>query len=175
MQPDVENAIHNDVDGDGAGRDRVCRRSRKHRRKCHRGRRRAGDVDIEIDDDGGSASIETDEGSIQIGGNEIPDDFPLPIPDYEELAGVVTQSIDGSEPTQIIVSFDPDDIDKVADLYEEFFNDQGWETSRTDASAGDVRNVFVTRTSDDVDAGAAIGYSGDDDVATLSLSYISSG
>ena len=66
-------------------------------------------------------------------------------------------------------------IDQVADLYEDFFSDQGWEVSRIDSSADNVRNLWITGTSDDVDAAAVIGYSDDDDVASLSLSYTTSG
>ena len=144
----VENAIENAIESEGGG-----------------------DVNIDIDEDGGSASIETDEGSIQIGGGDIPADFPLPIPDYEEVAGVVTSDQEGTESTQIILSFDPDDIDEVADLYEGYFNDQGWETTRTDTKSGDIRNLWISGISGGIDAAAAIGYNDGDDVATLTLLY----
>jgi hypothetical protein len=69
------------------------------------------------------------------------------------------------------LSFDPDDIDQVAYLYEDFFNDQGWETTRTDATSGDIRNLWISGISGGIDAAAAIGYSDGDDVATLTLLY----
>lgn len=145
----VENALENAIEDEGG----------------------SGNVNIEIDEDEGSASIETDEGSIQIGGTDIPSDFPLPIPDYEEVSGVITSSQEGTESTQIILSFDPDDIDEVADLYEEFFNDQGWETTRTDTTSGDIRNLWIGGISGGIDAAAVIGYTDGGDVATLTLLY----
>lgn len=147
----VENAIENAIENEGG----------------------SGDVNIDIDEDDGSVSIDTDEGSIEIGSTDIPDDFPLPIPDYEEILAVTTQSFEGTESTQAILSFDPDDINQVADLYKDFFDDQGWEVNRLDSSADNVTSIWISGTSDDVDAAAVIGYSDDDDVATLSLSYSS--
>src|SRR3990170_3021142 len=46
----------------------------------------SGDVNVDVDEDGGSVSIETDEGSFQMGGGEIPGDFLLPVPDYQEIS-----------------------------------------------------------------------------------------
>jgi hypothetical protein len=131
----------------------------------------SGDVDIEIDEDNGSVSIETDEGSVQIGGNDIPDDFPLPVPDYEEISGVVTQSEGSTSYTQVILSFDPDDFDDVADLYEDFFNDEGWEVTRTNSSGDGQSLAIISGTNEEVNASAVIAYSDDDEVASLSLSY----
>jgi hypothetical protein len=135
----------------------------------------SGNAEVDIDEDDGSVSIETDEGSIQIGGTDIPSDFPLPVPDIEEVLGVTSQSSGGAEYTQVILSIDPDDLDEIADLYEGFFEDQGWETSRIDSSSGDARNLWITGTGDGVDAAASLGYSDGDDAATLSLSYSASG
>ena len=153
----------------------MCRCSRKHRRKRHREPTRtrggSGDVELDIDEDDGSVSIETDEGSIQIGGDQILDDFPLPLPDYEEVAGVITQTDGGTTYTQVILGFDPDAIDEVADLYEDFFNDQGWDVSRTDSSSDGTTLVIINGTADEVDATALIGFGEDNDAASLTLSY----
>jgi hypothetical protein len=129
-----------------------------------------GDVNIDLDEDGGVVSIETEEGSIDIGGTEIPDDFLLPIPDQREVLGVVIQTGEYASST-VTLSFDPDDFDDVAALYEDFFNDQGWEVSRTDSSGDGNRLVILSGTSDELTASAIIGYNDDDDVATLTAQY----
>ena len=129
----------------------------------------SGDATVDLDDDGG-ISIETDEGSIQIGGGEIPDDFLLPVPDYKELSGVSTFTGEFAG-AMVTLSFDPDDFEDVADLYEEFFNDQGWEVSRTDTSSGDDRIVIISGSSDELTASAIVGYTDGDDVATLTAQY----
>lgn len=129
----------------------------------------SGEVDIDLDDDGG-VSIETEEGSIQIGGNEIPDDFLLPIPDYEELMGVTTFTGDETG-ASVSLTFDPDDFDEVVELYADFFSDQGWEVGQTDTSSGDQRVVIITGTGDEVSASAILGYTEGDDTANLTANY----
>ena len=130
----------------------------------------SGDVNVDVDEDGGSVSIETDEGSFQMGGGEIPDDFLLPVPDYQEISNVLTQTGE-SAGTMVTLTFDPDDFDDVVDLYEGFFNDEGWEVSRTESSADNQRTVVIYGTSDEVSASAIIGYTDGEDVATLTAQY----
>jgi len=129
-----------------------------------------GDVNVDLNEDGGSVSIETDEGSVEFGNTEIPADFLLPIPNYEEVGGVITTTGEFAS-TQVILSFDPDDFDEVAALYEDFFNDQGWEVSRTESSGEGVRFVSITGSSDELAASVFITYSDGDDVASLTAQY----
>lgn len=129
-----------------------------------------GDVNIDLDEDGGVVSIETDEGSMSIGGTEIPDDFLLPLPDYDEVGSVISQTGDSAY-TQVYVSFDPDDFAEVVVLYEDFFNDGDWEVSRFDSSGDGVKNVLISGTKDGMTASAVISYAEGEDVATLSVQY----
>ena len=47
---------------------------------AEKGMEAAGGGDVDIDSDGdGKVSIESDEGSLEIGGSELPDDFPVTI------------------------------------------------------------------------------------------------
>jgi hypothetical protein len=144
----IEGAIENQLEEEGGG----------------------GEVDIDIDEDGGVVSIETDEGSMSIGGTEIPDDFQLPLPDYEEVSGVISQTGELAY-TQVVVSFDPDDFDDVVSLYEDYFNDEGWEVSRFESSGDGAKTVFVNGTKDEVSASVAISYTDGEDVATLLAQY----
>jgi hypothetical protein len=129
----------------------------------------SGDVNVDLDDDGG-ISIETDEGSFQIGGNEIPDGFLLPIPDYEEISAVSSQTGEFAG-AMVTVTFDPDEFEDVAEMYEDFFNDQGWEISRTDANTGNDRMVIIYGEGDELSASAIVGYTDGADVATVTAQY----
>jgi len=55
-----------------------------------------GDVDIDLDDENGGISIETSEGSMQIGNAEIPDGFPesIPLPDDATIVSAMSFSED---------------------------------------------------------------------------------
>lgn len=129
-----------------------------------------GDVNIDLDEDGGVVSIETDEGSMSFGGTEIPNDFRLPIPDYEEVVGVATQTGEFAS-SMVTLSFDPDDFDDVAALYEDFFSDEGWEVSRTDSSADGDRMVIFYASKDAVSASAIVGYNEGEETATVIAQY----
>jgi hypothetical protein len=129
-----------------------------------------GDVNVNVDEDGGSISIETDEGSVNIGGTEIPDDFPLPVPDYEEVVGVVTQTGEFAS-SMVTLSFDPDDFDDVAALYEDFFDEDGWEVSRTESNADGDRMVIFYASKDAVSASAIVGYNDGEETATVIAQY----
>jgi hypothetical protein len=129
-----------------------------------------GNVNVDLDEDGGVVSIETDEGSMSIGGTEIPDDFPLPLPDYDEVVGVVTQTGDIAS-SMVTLSFDPNDFDDVAELYQGFFNDAGWELSRTDSTTDGDRMVIIYASKDEVSASAIVGYNEGEDFATVIAQY----
>lgn len=53
-----------------------------------------GVEDVEIDEDSGEVSVETDDGSVTVGGGDIPDDFPVPVPSGGEVIAVA-ESPDG--------------------------------------------------------------------------------
>ena len=129
----------------------------------------SGDVSVDLDDDGG-ISIETDEGSFQIGGNEVPDDFLLPIPAYEEISAVSTQTGEYGG-AMLTLTFDSDDFEDVADMYEDYFSDQGWEVSRTDTSTGNDRMVIIYGEGDELSASAIVGFTDGEEVATLTAQY----
>ncbi len=45
--------------------------------------------DVEIDEDSGEVSVESDEGSATFGGGELPDDFPIDMPEGGEVQSVI--------------------------------------------------------------------------------------
>lgn len=70
--------------------------------------------DVEIDTDSGEVSIETDEGSATIGGGEIPDEFPVDVPDGGQVLGVFQS---GNDMT-LSMTYDGGDIDDVIGFFD---------------------------------------------------------
>jgi hypothetical protein len=129
-----------------------------------------GNANVDINEDDGSVSIETDEGSMQIGGGEIPSDFPLPVPDGAEVVSVISTSGE-TDGAQVSMTFDPDDFDNVATLYDEFFNEQDWEVSRTNSDSDGIKIVLISGSNDQLTASVIIGYTDGEEIASLTAQY----
>lgn len=78
--------------------------------------------DVEIDEDSGEFSVETDEGSASFGGGELPDDFPVDIPDGGNVQSVIEQE-DGVITT---VSYE-EDFSAIAEHFEAWVDNSGME------------------------------------------------
>ncbi len=84
------------------------------------------DVDFENDDDGATFEFsdgEDDEsGTVRIGGSDLPDDFPIPVPGGSEVSS--TGSITSDETTQYsaVLIWEGDQIDRVVEFYEDYFD-----------------------------------------------------
>ena len=90
---------------------------------------------VEIDADTGEVKIETDEGDITIGGGEIPDDFPVPVPDGGEVMTVFASPDGGS----VTVSYAIDRYDDLVSYYNDWTNGQPgeWNLNTATYTAGD--------------------------------------
>ena len=92
-----------------------------------------GIENVEIDEDTGEVKIEVegeDGGSVSIGGGEVPDDFPIPLPDGGEVRAV----FETDDEANVQASYDTGDFDSIRAFY------QDWS-----ASAGDeVQGTFET-------------------------------
>ncbi len=86
-----------------------------------------GEVDIDFNDD--EATIEfsdgADEGSgtMTIGGSELPDGFPMPVPDGYEVSSTSSFTENAVTRFSVVVIWDRDDFDRVRDFYEDYFSD----------------------------------------------------
>ncbi|MGZ5384296.1 MAG: hypothetical protein ACXW15_07285 [Acidimicrobiia bacterium] len=129
-----------------------------------------GDANVDINEDDGSVSIETDEGSMQIGGGEIPSDFPLPVPDHAAVLSVVSTSGENAG-AQVSMSFDPGDFDDVAAMYDDFFNDQDWEVSRTNSDSDGSKVVIISGSNDELTTSVIVAYTDGEEMATLTAQY----
>ena len=85
--------------------------------------------DVEIDEDSGQVSVESEDGSVSIGGGEVPEGFPIAIPDDAEVQAVIQN---GSEAT-VSLSID-DQFESVKDFYEDWVDDNGEVTNKIETS-----------------------------------------
>ncbi len=108
-----------------------------------------GEVDLDFDDDGGSFSVETEDGSVEYdisgeGGGELPDDFPdVPLPDGLSIISSAKQSSGDETLFSVSGQLDDDDPqavfeDVIADYESEGFEVEGRyeNTSGEDFSGG---------------------------------------
>lgn len=110
-----------------------------------------GDVEFDVDEDGGRMRIESSEGTLDIGGTELPDGFPdgLPLPDGHEVLGSMTQGSDAGGSMFVTVGAPGAYEDVVADV-ESGLADGGWSVTNTsNMSSGDFASTSFTVERDD--------------------------
>lgn len=87
--------------------------------------------DVEIDESDGQVRIEVEDeegdASAVIGGGEIPDDFPIPVPGGGEVQAVFEQG----EESSVQLLFDSSDFDSLKQFYMDWSQDAGDEVSNT--------------------------------------------
>ena len=79
-----------------------------------------GVEDVEIDEDSGEVSVETDEGSATFGGGELPVDFPIEMPEGGDVQSVIEQ--EGN--VIATVSYD-EEFSTIADHFEAWVDGSG--------------------------------------------------
>lgn len=104
-----------------------------------------GDAEVDLDPDGGSIAIETEDGSISGGVGEVPADWPddVPLPDGLEVG--LGSSVDdpSTGPIHSVTGTAPASPAEIVALYEDAL--AGWEvTSQLDTTVDDT--VSATRT-----------------------------
>lgn len=94
----------------------------------------AGVNDVDIDTDTGQIRIETDEGSLSIGGGELPDGFPIPVPDGGDVMSVFTSG----DQAAATVSYARDRYDELVRFYDEWTEGQSgdWNTGSSSFAQG---------------------------------------
>ncbi|MCZ7532128.1 MAG: hypothetical protein M5U23_01750 [Acidimicrobiia bacterium] len=83
--------------------------------------------DVDINSDTGEIKVETDDGSISIGGGEVPSDLFVPLPDGYDVQAVV-KTDDG---TSVSVAYDQDRFDELASYFNDWTSSDSpdWENS----------------------------------------------
>lgn len=92
----------------------------------------SGSISIQTDDDDATGSISgTDDSGnefrVDVGGGEIPDDFPMPVFEPSEVTGVITTETSAGSSYIINLVIDEGDADSVLDFYEDWFASEGFE------------------------------------------------
>ncbi|MEN8238912.1 MAG: hypothetical protein ABFR53_06890 [Actinomycetota bacterium] len=93
---------------------------------------------VEIDTDSGEVSIETDEGSVTIGGGEIPDGFPIPVPDGYQVTSVFTAEGTSS----VSLAYGNGDFGAIEAFYEDWTGSQASEWRKTTSSVSNEDGTF---------------------------------
>lgn len=95
----------------------------------------AAEPDVDAENDAGDDGIVVtgsdaagEEAQIVIGSSEIPDDFPMPIPEGAEVVNVSSIDTSAGSSTSVTVEIDPAETPAVIALYEQWYADQGLET-----------------------------------------------
>lgn len=76
-----------------------------------------GDADINFDEEGGKISIESSEGSFEIGGGEVPEDFPdtLPLPENLEVVSSMALGSDAERTFNLTFAGEGGDVKAIAE------------------------------------------------------------
>ncbi len=133
------------------------------------------EVDIDSEDDSMTISFESEEGDISMemgSGQELPEGFPFPIPDGSEVVGSSTWEGPDGVAMQAGLEFSAENFDSVVEFYEDFFEDEGFEITKTTSGSGvdamvmlladradTTASVVVTRT--DLGCSAGLNWSTD--------------
>lgn len=90
--------------------------------------------DVEIDENNGSVVIEVDDedggGSAVIGGGDVPDGFPIPVPDGGTVVSVFTQDADAI----VTLTYPASEYDSLVSAYQDFVDGSGGEVSTVTSS-----------------------------------------
>ena len=94
-----------------------------------------GDADVDLDLDTGRVSVQTEDGSITVGGGEVPAGFPVPFPDGGSVQSVF-QSDDGAS---VSMAYPRDRYEDLVAYYTDWVAGQGgeWSTSSFTNDTGD--------------------------------------
>ncbi len=90
----------------------------------------AGVDDVKIDTDSGEVSVETEDGSIVIGGGEIPDGFGVPLPDGYTVTSVLTTD----EVSAVSLAYPDGDWAAIEAFFDDWTSGQSGEWSKSSSS-----------------------------------------
>jgi copper chaperone CopZ len=105
---------------------------------------------VDIDLDSGQVSVETDEGSITIGGGEMPDGFAIPAPDGYKVTSVFTSD----DTASVSLAYPGADFDTIVSFYDDWTGNQSNEWSKSTSSiTGDDGTIDSASWFDDEGSG----------------------
>ena len=110
--------------------------------------------DVKVDTDSGEVSVETDDGAITIGGGELPEGFPIPLPDGYDVAAVFTSD----RSSTVSVSYPNGDFAAIQAFFDDWTSAESdeWSTSTSSISGDDGAVEFANWTTASGDASSGI-------------------
>lgn len=96
-----------------------------------------GDVDINIDEDSGEFSVESDDGSFSFGGGEVPEGLTIELPD----GGEVVSSLTTNDIVQVSLQYPDDEFDDLVGFYDGRLADWDRSESTFTNDGTEIRNV----------------------------------
>lgn len=130
-----------------------------------------GDVDIDVDEDGGNVRIESSEGTLDIGGGELPEGFPadLPLPDGHEVQSSMSQG-NADAATLFVTVTAPGTFDDVVAALESGLADGGWTVDdTTNMSADEFSSTTLTVSRDDWTGNVGVTHTDGETIVTYTL------
>ena len=99
-----------------------------------------------------SLTFEGDDGTATATlGGDIPEGFPLPVPNGASVGSSFGFDDENGTTYSVILSAPESDFEAIADLYEGFLNDEGFEIDRQNVSGGDTNLVMLSGTRSDAE------------------------
>ena len=110
--------------------------------------------DVKVDTDSGEISVETDDGAITIGGGELPEGFPIPLPD----GYVVTAVFTSGRSSTVSLSYPNADFATIEAFYDDWTSGESdeWTKSNSSISGDDGAMEFANWTTASGDASSGI-------------------
>ena len=99
----------------------------------------SGVDDLEIDEESGEISFETDEGSVSIGGGEVPADFPFPFPDGYAVSSVLSSDTTSS----VVVVYPKERFEELRMYVDDWTASQSgeWQTGYNEFTSADGKDI----------------------------------
>ena len=110
--------------------------------------------DVKVDTDSGEISVETDDGAITIGGGELPEGFPVPLPDGYEVTAVFTSG----RSSTVSLSYPNGDFAAIEAFFDDWTSGESdeWTKSNSSISGNDGAIEFANWTTASGDASSRI-------------------
>lgn len=89
-----------------------------------------GGGDVKIDTDSGVVSVETEDGSVTIGGGELPDGFDMPLPDGYDVTSVFTSD----EASAVSLAYPDGDFAAIEAFFDDWTSSQSGDWSKSTSS-----------------------------------------
>jgi hypothetical protein len=136
---------------------------------------RSAGEDVDIDVDGETVTVETDEGTARFGSSALPDAFPaeMPVPDGVTVAGsFVTEGSEGTVIQAQLVAEVDDDIDRLVAFFDERLEPAGWTVvERNSMDMTGMRSTIYVVNGHGLDGVVTVQSLGDDSDTFTSLLY----